>query len=329
MKDVNNKQRILKVQEIFEMETDEENKLSYDDLINRLKEEYGEDYKIGLKAIRDDIKVLLENNEIEVDEYSDKYGKKLFGKLDRTFEIYELRMLIDAIRSSRFITNKESEKLIRKIKSLTSKEQAKNLNNQIYIDNRISFEDKGLRYNIDKLHRSIQSRNIIEFKYGRYNVKKEFRLSNDGNKYEVEPYGLVWNNGFYYLVGYNIKNQKIINYRVDRMRNLEKTNCNFDRDYFNLAEHINNCFNMYPGDVRLIRIKFHNHLINAIIDRFGKDINISIEDEEHFILSTNAAINTGLIRWVLNWGSDAEVLYPESLVQSIKEEVEKMSSIYK
>ena len=237
-------------------------------------------------------------------------------------------MLIDAISSARFIGQEESNQLIKKIKGLASDKQAYRLSNQIHIDNRVVCEDKSLRLNIDKLHNAIQQRKAIKFRYGRYNLQKEFEERNPGKLYKVEPYGLVWNDGFYYLVGFSVKLEKIINYRVDRMRQLSVAEESFNKDYFNLAEHTNKCFNMYPGEVYHIKIKFDNHLINAIIDRFGRDVKIEIFNEEKFILSTKAALTEGLVRWILNWGSDAEVLYPNILVEKVKKEIEKMYEIY-
>ena len=129
-------------------------------------------------------------------------------------------------------------------------------------------------------------------------------------------------------VGYNTKLSKTINYRVDRIRNLETTKQSFTKLDFDLVKHTSQCFNMYPGQVRHIEIKFDNHLINAIIDHFGKDVRIKPYDEKNFILLTDAALTKGLVRWVLNWGSDAEVLFPDVLIEQVKEEVRKMNHIY-
>ena len=327
MSDISNKQRILKIKEIFEKETDEEHELSFDDIIERLRLKYGPGYEVGVRAIKDDVKTLMDVDP-SIAENRDKFGKKLFCKVDRKFEVYELRMLIDAISSARFTTPTDTTKLIDKIKSLTSNSLSRKLINQIYVDNRIVCENNELKYNIDKLHNAVQHRKVIRFKYERYNVYKEIVEGNDGNYYEVEPYGVVWNNGFYYLVGFNLSRKEIINYRIDRMRRVEEQDESFTREYFNLAEHINKCFNMYPGTVSHIEIKFDKHLINAIIDRFGKDVNIKVAEDGNFILKTDAAINEGLVRWILNWGSDAKVLYPPMLIKEVKKEIEKMSDIY-
>jgi len=327
MSDISNKERVLKVKEILEKETDEEHDLSFEDIIERLKLEYGPGYKVGEKAIKDDVKTLMDIDS-SIAENRDKFGKKLFCKVDRKFEVYELRMLIDAISSARFTMPTDTKRLIEKIKSLTSNGLSRKLINQIYVDNTIVCDNNELKYSIDKLHNAVQHRKVIQFKYERYNLYKELVESNNGNYYEVEPYGVVWNNGFYYLVGFNLSREEIINYRIDRMRKVEEQDKYFTKEYFNLAEHINKCFNMYPGRVSYIEIKFDKHLINAIIDRFGKDVNIKVAEDGNFIIRTDAAINKGLVRWILNWGSDATVLHPPMLIVEIKKEIEKMNKIY-
>lgn len=280
---------------------------------------------MGIRAIRDDIKELSVHDTYLI-ERQDETGKKYFSQQNRVFETNELRTLIDAISSVRSIDPSHKDRLINKIKRLTSNSIAKSLNNQIFIDPKIVTEEKTLRYCIDTIHNAIQNNRKIMFKYGRYNLDKIFVI-NDKN-YEVCPYGLVWDNGFYYLVAYNKEKKEIINYRVDRIRNVTELKKTFINKNFNLSEYIDSCFNMYPGEIVGIKIKFDNHLINAIIDRFGKDLTIEIYDKNNFILKTEAALSTGLVRWILNWGSDAEVLSPLKLIDKLKEETKRMYRLY-
>lgn len=327
MNQITNKQRILKIKDIFLRKSDENHKLSFEDILDLLKIEYGSDYEVSIRAIKNDVKTLIESDTYLVED-SNKYGKKMFSQQNRLLEMNELRTLIDSISSAGSISTSDKRKLINKIKKLTSDGMAKNLSNQIYSDFKIINKDKSFRYNVDTIHISIQNHNKIKFKYGRYNLKRKFVLNE--KSYKVQPYDLVWENGFYYLVAFDENKDTIINFRVDRMRDVSYTDDKYKKDLeFNLSDHLNNCFNMYPGDVSSIDIKFHKHLINAIIDRFGTKIIIEPMGEDHFILHTRAAINTGLIRWILNWGSDAEVLKPQKLIDEMKRELEKMHEIYK
>lgn len=321
------KERILKIKEIFFKETDENHELSFKEVLNLLKKEYDKDCDVGIKTIKDDIKILSEYDTYLI-ENQDKFGKKLFSQQDRIFETNDLRTLIDSISSAGSISIGDKDGLISKIKQLTSRHIAEDLSNQIYTDFKIINEDKTFRINLNNIHMAIQNQNKIAFKYGRYDLSKEFKLNK--KTYQASPYGLVWENGFYYLVAFDEDKNKIINFRVDRMRKVEEIDERYVEDReFELSTHVNNSFNMYPGRVESIEIKFHKHLINAIIDRFGRKVTITQVGEDHFILKTRAAINMGLTRWVLNWGSDAEVLKPESLVDEIRDEVEKMHEIYK
>lgn len=324
---ISNRQRILKIKEILFNETDENNEYSYIELIQRLREEYGSDFKTGIRAIRDDIKEFSKyDTYLNEREDQDDNGKKYFSQQNRLFDTNELRTLIDAISSAGSIDPNHKSRLTEKIKKLTSKNIAKSLSNQIFIDSKIVTVDSTLRYCIESIHNALQNNNDITFKYGRYNLYKKFVISS--NIYEVSPYGLVWDNGFYYLVAYNKIKKEIINYRVDRIRNVNILNQKYKNDGFNLSKHVDSCFNMYPGEIILIKIKFDNHLINAIIDRLGKDVTIESYDKSNFVLITEAAFSTGLVRWILNWGSDAEVLSPPELIDKIKEETEKMYKLY-
>ena len=326
MTGVSNKQRILRIKNIFFKETDENQELSFEDLVERLKVEYGLDYEISIKAIKDDIKILREHDTYLI-ENTNKYGKKMFSQQNRLFEINELRTLIDSISSAGSISTGDKERLIRKIKMLTSENLAQGLSNQIYSEMKIINEDNTFRINLDNIHVAIQNKNKINFKYGRYDINKKFKLNE--KLYIVDPYGLVWDNGFYYLIAYDKNKDKIINFRIDRIRNVIIRDKKYKEDVeFKLSTHLNSCFNMYPGNIKSIEMKFHKHLINAIIDKFGINVDIKQVEEDYFILYTRAAINTGLIRWILNWGSDAIVLKPNKLVEEIKREIRKMDEMY-
>ena len=329
--DIGNRERFLRIIEIFERETDINHQVTYQDIINKLKREY-DNYDPGIRAVRDDVNTIRSKFDIIIEE--DK-GQKRFSMQNRLFETYELRILIDAVYSARFITLKDKKKLIDKIKKLTSQYEASKLVNKLYVKNREICEDSSIKYTIDKLHTAVHERRKFFFKYGRYNVQKGFVLSDNGEYYEVEPYGVVWNDGFYYLVAKNIKKDEIVNYRIDRIRldnkcdYLNNNASKFEKDpNFNMEDHLSQCFNMYPGKVYTLRIRFQNGLINAIIDRFGKGVNIVDKDETTFTIQIEAAVTKGLIRWILNWGSDAKVLEPNHVIDEVKEELLKAYNIY-
>lgn len=249
---ISSKERLLKLMEIFESETNEENKYSVDDIINRLQKEFSK-------------------------------------KVDS--EIYD---------------------------------------SKLYISQPVVSENIHLKYYLDKIHKAIFNHDKLKFQYGNYDTYKNFNLHHNGGFYIVHPYNLVWSNDFYYLVAYDEVKKKIINYRVDRMRSVEIEDVSFEVDNkFEINTYLKSCFNMYPGKTDIIEIKFINKLINAVIDRFGKEVAITNKDDKTFTIRFEASVNEGLLRWVLNWGADAEVLLPKSLKDMINGEIIKMLGLYK
>jgi predicted DNA-binding transcriptional regulator YafY len=328
MNDVSSRQRLLKLIEILKNDTDEDHQLPFGDILKKFQFEFGSDFTINKKVFREDIKVLNKAG-IEIIENEGKYGAKLYSHQHRLFGLHELRMLIDAVISAKFITVKDSVHLIEKIKKLTSKPKGKLLQSGVFIDESTKTNNLKMKYVMADLHTAITQMRKIKFQYGKYNLEKEFVLQRDGDSYSVNPYGLIWNNDFYYLIGEYEPNKEIRHYRVDRIRNVTLLEDNFNKRYsFNMSEYINKSFHMYSGEEWYIHIRFKNKLINVIIDRFGTDANIQKFDEEWFLLKTKAVVSEGLIRWILTWGSDAKVVYPDFLIIKLKNEAEKMFNLY-
>ncbi|MBE5394931.1 MULTISPECIES: helix-turn-helix transcriptional regulator [Paenibacillaceae] len=327
VKFISNTGRITKIREILFNHTDENHELSILEIIDHLKLHFGSDYKVSKNTVRSSIHELREcgfNIEESVKENNTIYYSHQYRK----FEIHELRMLIDAVSSARFITSDESKQLIEKIKALTSKHLAKKLHHHISIDPAIRARNKEVRYHIDKIHTSITEQKILHFQYGNFNIKKEFVLRHHGMLYTVIPLGLVWNNDYYYLVAKNPQENEIKHYRVDRMKNVSVSEERFVATDFSISDHMKQTFNMYPGTVEYVEIHFDNHLVNVVIDRFGKDVTIRKVDDCTFSIKIKAAISEGFIRWLLMWGSDAKVISPQHLVEKMKAETEKMNKLY-
>ncbi|GER67679.1 hypothetical protein BpJC7_02210 [Weizmannia acidilactici] len=327
MKDISSKIRMLKVKEILENETDEAHEFSLDEILKRLNEAFGGDFWQDKKAVKRDIEDLAQTG-FDVIENTGKYGKKYYSHQVRRFELFELRMLIDAVLSAKFITKEESENLIKKIKTLTSVHHAKKLPSQVFFDQAVKGNYQQIKIDIDRIHEAVTKSKRIYFQYGKYNVHKQFELHRDGEFYPVEPYGLIWSNEFYYCIGRFEDEPFFRHYRVDRMRNVSVSDESFKRMDVNLSEYIYKTFHMYGGEDNWIHIRFDNELINVIIDRFGLGVEIEPVSDTHFDLKTKASISDGLIRWILTWGSMAKVIAPLHLAEKIKEESRKMAALY-
>ncbi|KON87573.1 transcriptional regulator [Sporosarcina globispora] len=328
MNRLDNKQRMLKLMEILRDQTDEENEYTLDDITECFKKEYGPEVKLNKNSIRDDIDHLIESN-FDITINQEKEGMpKFYSHQYRLFELYELRMLIDAVASARFITKDETKQLIRKIKKLTSIHHAKKLHNEILIDSSVKSESKLVRLAINDLHEAISERKIVTFQYGRYNLNKEFVLSHNGGQYRVKPLALTWVNDFYYLIAYYFAKEEIRHYRIDRLRNVNITEEQFAYELFDVSKYVSSTFHMYAGSEEWIKIRFHNDLINVIIDKFGRDADIRKLDEDHFVLTAKAIVSNGLVKWLLNWGNQAKVLSPSSLIDQVTNEISNMMAVY-
>ncbi|MGG0936998.1 WYL domain-containing protein [Brevibacillus centrosporus] len=327
MKDVKNTMRVMKIREILFNLTDENHEISTREIIDQLKFHFGSDYHVSKNTVKSTIQELGESG-FNIEERVKENNTVYYSHQYRKFEIHELRMLVDAVSSARFITSQESKQLIEKIKTLTSKQLAKKLHHQISVDPTVKAQNKEVRYHIDKIHSSINEQKILTFQYGNYDIKKEFVLRHNGKIYTVVPLGLVWNNDYYYLVAKNPLETEIKHYRVDRMENVSVSEERFVPTDFSISDHMRQTFNMYPGAVEYVEIQFDNHLVNVVIDRFGKDVTLRKVDDRTFSIKIKAAISEGFIRWLLMWGSDAKVISPQHLVVKMKEEAIKMSKLY-
>jgi predicted DNA-binding transcriptional regulator YafY len=325
---IDNKERLLRLMTIFTHETDEDHELSLDEITLRFKQIYGPDVKLNKNSLKDDINHLI-NHSFDVTINQEKDGlPKYYSHQYRLFELHELRMLIDAVVSAKFITKQETRQLIDKIRKLTSSHQGKKLQNEIQVDSSIKSESPFIRLAIHDLHQAISDRRIITFQYGRYDIDKKFNLSHGGSLYKVKPYALTWANDFYYLIAYYYDAGEIRHYRVDRLRNVEVLNESFPYETFDVSKYVQSTFHMFAGDEEWIKIKFHNQLINVVIDKFGKNVDIKKQDEDHFILSTKARISGGLVNWILSFGSKAKVISPVSLSDTVKQEIANMNKLY-
>ncbi len=308
--------------------TDEANELTLEGILDQFYQEYK--VSPGKKAIRDDLMELEKSLLFDVTVNQAKEGvEKYYSHQGRLFEIHELRLLIDAVSSAKFISNEETENLVNKIKQLTSVKQAKQLENAIILPENSKSENQQIKYSIHQLHTAILNSRIIQFQYGSYDIDKQFVLRKNGDYYSVKPYALVWHNDYYYLIGEYIPKEEIRHYRIDRMQNVTSIEESFlPNPEFNSAKYTEKLFHMFSGEEHLVEVEFDSSLINVVIDRFGRGVNIRKVGENSFRISTQAIISDGLVGWLMTWGSDAKVLTPPILVERMKEEAEKLYKRY-
>jgi predicted DNA-binding transcriptional regulator YafY len=249
----------------------------------------------------------------------------------REFELPELKLLVDAVQSSRFITEKKSEALIRKLSSLTSAAQAKELRRQVYVAGRAKTMNETVYYSIDQIHAAINGGGKITFRYFDYDAKKRRVYRKDGERYKTTPVTLCRNDDNYYLIAYSAKHDGLTHYRVDRMSEVTAPDEDadaFDRRKFSVAEHIRRVFGMYSGEPVRATLIFDNSLVSVVLDHFGKDVTFSDAKDGRFELHADVSVSPVFLAWMFQFGERAEIKAPDSLIAAMRELIEANARKY-
>ncbi len=315
-KSSNQKLKLLYLLKMLNEKTDEENTMTINDMIAEL-DRYG--ITAERKSIYDDLEALRHYG---LDIASRKSKTTDYFVASRLFELPELKLLVDAVQCSKFVTHKKSNELIKKIESLASYRQAQSLQRQVYVSNRVKTINESIYYNVDRLHAAIAENKKVSFKYFDYDIKKEKAFRKNGDKYSVSPYALSWDDENYYLITFSTKYNDFTHYRVDRMTDIdlidEERDPLPDREHFDIAEYTKKVFNMFGGEEVLVQLQFDNSLVNAVIDRFGKDVVIGKMDESSFYIWIKVAVSSTFFAWISQFGNKIKVLSPESVIEKYR-----------
>lgn len=316
-----NRSRILYILKLLYDNTDEEHPMSTTDIIRNLA-----DINISAhrKTVASDIEQLEEFG-IDVITIKSTQNKYFIGS--REFELPEVKLLVDAVESSKFITPKKSEELIEKLSHLVSQEQAKELNRHIFIDKRIKPENEEIYYIVDAIHTAIAKNKQVEFKYYEYTQEKEKVYKNNGLIYKLSPYALTWSEDHYYVIGYCKKHGKISKFRVDRMAKIKISDRNSVPmpDGFNGADYARKIFEMYDGVIKTVELKCTNDLMKVIIDRFGEDINTVSLGSNCFKVIADISVSPTFFGWVFQFAGKMSIIAPAV----VKQEYIKMAELVK
>jgi predicted DNA-binding transcriptional regulator YafY len=333
MGEYSGKLRMLKVLQILERETDAEHALTLKEINEKLKREFLTDETAGKKALDSDIRAIKDAGYWIETKQRGKNGPNEHWLDERLFEPYQLRMLIDAVMFSTFITKKDAWDLINKLLTHVSVHQAKKLREQCRdVDYIMRTEDHKLKYYIDHIYEAIEERKEIRFKYGKYNRNKEFQYHKNGEWYVARPYALVWWENKYYLVAEYEDEPDFRHFRVDRMRMVEKLEVGFDKKNLNLGEYVRKSFHMFNGEEKLVKLQFEDNekhdFLNVVYDRFGLGVDVESADGQSFVVKAKVKVSQGLVNWILTWGSRVKVLEPKELVDQVKSEAKKLYRKY-
>ena len=306
--------------------TDEDHHMTVNDLIDEL-DRFG--ISAERKSIYSDVE-LLKN--FGADIVCDKTRTNNYYIASRDFELPELKLLVDAVQSSKFITHKKSNELIKKIEKLTSLHEAKELHRHVIVNDRVKTMNESIYYNVDAIHHAIQHNRMVQFKYFDYTVDKRLKFRRNGEVYCVSPYALTWADENYYLIAYHDRYQDISHFRVDRMSEInvsdEPRPIISEFEDFNVVDYSKRVFSMFSGESEKVDIEFHNSLINVVIDRFGKDVLIHSKTDERFRVTVEVATTDAFFGWLLMFGEKAQIISPANLVSSMEAYLKNVLKMY-
>ncbi len=324
----NQKLKLLYLIQIFSRETDEDHKLTMPEIISRLA-------GLGVNADRKTLYLDFEElRHFGYDIIGEATGRSYYYYLGaRDFELPELKLLVDAVQSAKFITDKKSKELIGKLESLVSRHQASQLQRQVTISGRVKTMNESIYYNVDKLHEAIAKDVRITFQYYRWNVKKEMELRKNGDFYTVSPWKLMWDDENYYLVGFDSLDRKIKHYRVDKMLRITLTGEHREgKDAFHkfdLPRYTRSLFGMFGGEEMYVTLEAENEMVGVLIDRFGKDIPIMpAGDAGHFRTSVNVAVSNQFLGWIMAIGNGVRIIGPDVVLEQMRAEIRRLSGQY-
>ncbi len=326
-RNTNQKFKLYKLAEIMVAKTDDTHYLTMPQIIAELE-------KYDIPAERKSIYTDLEDlQELGIEVECVKEGRHHnYHVVSRKFELPELKLLVDAIQSSKFITVKKSNELIKKLETFCSEQEARQLQRQVFVQNRIKAMNESIYYSVDAIHGAISENRMIRFQYYNWNVRKEMELRHDGAYYVVSPWTLTWDDENYYLVAYDSTECKIKHFRVDKMIHISQ--CEEEREgkdlfkTFNAADYAKKNFGMFGGQDEVVSARIHNSMVGIFIDRFGKEIGIMPEDEEHSIVRFHVAVSGQFIGWIFALGDRVQILGPESVLTRVREEVRRLGDQY-
>lgn len=317
----NKKGRLLALQQYFYQYTDEAHPASTAELIAAMEKQ---GYKANRKTIKDDIDILVA---FDIDIVTNVSKGNSFFMGTRQFEVPELKLLVDAVSSSRFISAGKSENLINKISSLGSVYQKEQIVPRIYTADRIKTDNPQLYYVIDKLIEAVQTKRQVRFQYTEYDADKNKILRNDGEIYVNSPYGCLWNDDFYYLVGYSEKHEKVVTFRVDRIIELEILDEPAwpEPENFMMADYARKIIEMYDGEEQEVELICDNELMKSVIDRFGENIQTERVNDDQFKATVTVAASKTFYAWCFRFAGQMKIAGPRKVKKQYLEMAKKIT----
>ena len=311
----NQKKKLPVLRNILLERSDESHPLSMKEIIQALA---AHGITAERKSIYNDIETL---KELGLDIRTSRGKTVGYYVASREFELPELKLLVDAVRASKFITDKKSSSLIKKLAALANVHDRKALNRAVFVSNRVKTGNEDIYGTVDRIHDAIESDVDITFKYFQWTASKEKELRRNGSRYCVSPWSLVWDDSNYYLVGYDRQSEAIRHFRVDKMLDARiegsKREGKAEFDKYDITSYSGAVFGMFGGRIERITLSCTNRLANVMLDRFGSNIPILKDGDDRFRITVNIAASPLFYGWVISFGGEVNILSPASAADEL------------
>ncbi len=311
----NQKLKIFYILDYLEQNSHEKNPVKASELIAMLDRQHN--ISCDRKTVYSDIAALQEYG-VDIIAIPGKNGGYYIAS--RNFELPELKLLIDAVQSSRYLTEKKSRELIEKLCNQCNKHDAGLLRRNVLVSGRVKSMNESIYYNVDTIQDAIAGNQQICFRYFDWELGGQRRYRE--KEYLASPYGLCQDNENCYLLALS-ERHGVTAYRVDRMTDIRLSDQSRvpcpELTGKALNDHAGRLFQMFAGDAVDVKLRFHRDLINVVIDRFGKDTMLIPDGDSHFNFTVRVAISPMFLSWVIGFGNKAKILYPESVAQQCRQ----------
>ncbi len=313
----NQKQKLLWLAKLLLRNTDAEHGMTCGEIIEALAKE---GITAERKSIYADIQALQDFGlSVEMEK---RNGSTYYYVVERDFELPELKLLVDAVQSAKFLTEKKSRSLIEKLSGLVSAHESKKLRREVYISDRVRPGNEQVYYTVDTIHTAMADNVKITFLYFEYNEKKEKIYRHGGTLYTVSPWGLIWSNGNYYLVAYDSAFGGLKHYRIDKMERPAATDKPRDGreagEALDLSGYAKAMFDMYHGDDTLVTLRAENRFAGVILDRFGHEPTFFPDGPDHFTVSVHVSASPQFLGWIMSFGRGITITAPAEVVTEYK-----------
>ena len=317
------KQKLLVLKEFFERETDEAHPASMPEILAYLA---ARDIPAERKSVYSDIETL---RDFGLDLCLRRGRGGGYYLASRAFELPELKLLVDAVQSSRFLTDRKSMALIGKLSALASRHDAARLQRQVVVSGRVKTMNESIYYNVDRIHDAILNNSQIRFGYFDWDLGGARRAR--PGPYVASPYALCWDHENYYLIAHSARHG-LTHYRVDKMTRIQETGTprvqTEETAKLDLAAYLKKTFGMFGGQEMTVRLRFPRRLAGVIYDRFGHDAMLIPDGEDHFTFTAAVVDSPLFYGWLAGFGGQAELLSPPAARQEFRAMLEDALALY-